>query len=200
MFMKNIKTILLITGFCLFAMVGLAQPRATLKAGLNYSSLKGYEGDRRLSLHAGIAVQVPLNKSWWIQPEILYSGEGQHYTFTTGEGETAVEQKGVITLSYVALPVMLRYLPAEKFYLEAGPQFSVLMAAHSKGMGTDDLNLKRSFPNTQFGFDLGTGIFFNSRIGLYARYQFGLTDVTPNDDATDRSQVGQVGVIVNLKK
>jgi Outer membrane protein beta-barrel domain len=200
MFMKNIKTILLLTGFCLFAIIALAQPVPGLKAGVNYSGIKGYEGAHRLSFHAGIMVQSPINKNWSIQPELLYSGEGQHYTYTTGDGEEIVEHKGVITMSYVALPVMLRYYPDQEFYFEAGPQFSVLVAAHSKGVGNDEMNMKRSFANTQFALGLGAGVYFTPRVGIYARYQFGLTDLTPFDEATDRSQVGQVGVMVNLKK
>lgn len=175
-----------------------AQLKSGIKAGLNYSSLSGYTGDRRISFHAGLFAEIPLCKKWTLQPELLYSGEGQHYPLTTEEGGEG--EKGTITLSYVSLPVMFRYFLVHRFYLEAGPQAAILVNAHSKGVGTDEMNVKRSFTNGQLGFNVGAGIFFNQRIAVYGRYFFGLTDITLYDTDTDKSRAGQLGVAISLGK
>ena len=191
--------ILLCTGLILSVTAVKAQPNAGLKGGVNYTSLSGYEGDRRLSFHAGFFVEIPLSKKWTVQPELLYSGEGQHYILSEGGEGTQGEEK-TITLGYVSLPVMLRVSLNSKFYLEAGPQFAVLAVAHSKGFGIDGLNVKRSFKNSQLGLNMGTGISLSQQIGLYGRYYFGMTDITPYDNNLDRSQAAQLGIAIRLSK
>ncbi|HEV7780707.1 MAG TPA: porin family protein [Chitinophagaceae bacterium] len=191
--MKNPRSALLLAALCLFALTALAQPYAGLKGGANYTSLSGYTGDHRVNFHAGIFVHVSLNRNWSVQPELLYSGEGQHFVIP-GNGEDHGEMQGLISLDYAVLPVMLRYNPGSRFYLEAGPQLSVLVAAHSRGTGTDDMNRKRSFSNGQLALGLGAGFAINQRIGIYGRYNFGMTDITPNSsDATNTSGV-QLGI------
>jgi hypothetical protein len=183
---------------CLFALTALAQPGIGLKAGANYSSLSGYTGDQRLSLHAGLFVHVPLNDKWSFQPELIYSGEGRHFVI---EGdETHEEIKGLITLDYAALPIMFRFNPGSRFFIEAGPQIAVLVAAHSKGSGTDDMNMKRSFSNGQFSLNMGAGISVNQRIAVYGRYSMGMTDITPNNSDANKSSAGQLGISFRLGK
>jgi len=190
--------LILVTIFLLY--IGTrAQSGTGIKAGVNYTSLNGYTGDSRINFHAGVFTEIPLNKKWTIQPELLYSGEGQHYLLAP-EDESATGGEGTITLSYASLPVMLRFSPCQRFYLEAGPQMAVLVTAHSKGMGTDGMNVKRSFTNGQFGLNLGAGFFFNQRIGIYGRYFFGMTDITPYDNDTDKSRAGQLGVAFRIGK
>ncbi|MGQ0740082.1 MAG: porin family protein [Bacteroidota bacterium] len=126
-----------------------------------------------------------------MQPELLYSSEGQRYSF---EGN-----KRTIALGYAQIPVMLRYFPAEKFYLEAGPQFGFLAHAGSSGDDIGKLNVKRSFHNNQFALNAGAGVQINQRISFYGRYQFGLTDVTQGE-VIDRSRVILVGLSLQFKK
>jgi hypothetical protein len=196
--MKNLKKTLILALLCLFVLTALAQPGIGLKAGANYSSLSGYSGDQRLSIHAGLFVHVPINDKWSFQPELIYSGEGRHYVVPTdGEHE---ELKGLITLDYVALPIMFRFNPGSRFFIEAGPQIAVLVAAHSKGLGTDDMNMKRSFSNGQFSLNAGAGISLNQRIAVYGRYSMGMTNITPSNSNANKSSAGQVGIAFRLGK
>lgn len=188
--------ILLPAGICFLFLTTKAQPRAGIKAGLNYAGLSGYNGNSRLSFHAGIFVQTNLNKNWRIQPELLYSSEGQHYRVNVNEDIT----ENTITLNYVALPLVAQYFPTPSLYFEAGPQLAVLAGAYSSGSGVDHMNLKRSFGNAQFGLNLGAGVFLNQRIGFYGRYYFGLTDVTPYNSDINRSCTGQLGVAFRFKQ
>jgi hypothetical protein len=196
--MKTIKTIFILAILCLLVLIAPAQPVVGLKGGLNYTSLSGYSGDQRLSLHAGLFVQVPFNKNWSFQPELLYSAEGRHYK-VVADAEHA-ETQGLITLDYVALPLMFRFSPGSRFYVEAGPQIAVLVAAHSKGLSTDEMNIKRSFTNGQFGLNLGSGISINQRIAVYGRYDLGLTDITPGNSVANKSSAGQLGISFRLGK
>lgn len=196
--MKNFRNVLLPALICFLFLTTVAQPQAGLKAGLNYAGLSGYNGDKLLSFHAGAFVHVTMNKNWGIQPELLYSIEGQHYVVYDG-AEDPAPIKNTITLNYIQLPLVLQYFPVTCLYFEAGPQLGVLVSAYSKGAGDGHMNLKRSFGNTQFGLNLGAGYLFNQQLGIYARYYFGLTDVTPYNSEMNRSHTGQLGIAFRMK-
>jgi hypothetical protein len=194
--MKNLKEAFFLALLCLFALAAIAQPGVGFKGGVNYSSLSGYTGAHRLSLHTGLYATVRLNNNWSFQPELMYSGEGRH--FVVAENGEHAEIKGSITLDYVALPLLIRFNPGRRFYLEGGPQIAVLVAAHSKGMATDDINMKRSFSNGQFGLTLGAGFSVNQRFAVYSRYSIGLTDITPGNSDINKSSFGQLGIAFRL--
>lgn len=196
--MKSVKMLLLPAGICFLFLTTAAQPRAGIKAGLNYAGLSGYNGDNLLSVHTGVFVHVTLNKNWRIQPELLYSGEGQHYLVY--DNEHTIATKNTIALKYFELPLVVQYFPLPSLYVEAGPQLAVLAGAYSKGIGSDHMNVKRSFGNTQFGMNLGMGVLINPRLSIYGRYYFGLTDVTPYNTDRNRSHTGQLGIAFQFMK
>ncbi len=189
--MKNFKHFLFAGLLFLVTTANAQPPRMGAKAGLNYASLSGYDGDHFMSFHAGVFVHTALDKKWRIQPELLYSKEGQHYMV---DGI-----KNTLELSYVAVPIALQYFPTTSFYLEAGPQLAVLMSAYSKTTSESHQNIKRSFANGQAGLAFGAGVFLKDRISLYGRYHLGLTDVTPHNDNSDKSRTGQIGLSYRFK-
>jgi hypothetical protein len=137
-----------------------------------------------------------VNENLRIQPELLYSGEGQHYKVYNNENVTEY----TIALRYVQLPLVVQYFPVPSLYFEAGPQIGVLTGAYYKGAGIDHLNVKRSFGNTAFGMNLGMGVLINHQIGFYGRYCFGLTEITPFDNEINRSHTAQLGISFYFKK
>ncbi|HEY6062233.1 MAG TPA: porin family protein [Chitinophagaceae bacterium] len=195
--MKNLRIILL-AGICFQFLTTTAQLQPGIKAGLNYAGLSGYNGDNLLSFHAGVFVPVMVSKNWRIQPELLYSGEGQHY-LVYDNNETTTPIRNTIALNYIQLPLVVQYFPLPSLFFEAGPQLAVLASAFSKGLADGHMNVKRSFTNTEFGLNLGAGVLLNQQIGIYGRYCFGLTDVTPYNSVANRSQTGQLGISFLLK-
>ncbi len=195
--MKTVRIVLLPAMICFLFLPCAAQPRAGIKAGLNYAALSGYNGDKLLNFHAGVFVHLTINENWRFQPELLYSGEGQHYLVYDDETTTPI--KNTILLNYIQLPLVVQYFPCSSLYFEAGPQLAVLASAYSKGGGDGRMNLKRSFTNTQFGMNLGAGYLFTQQLGVYARYCFGLTDITPYNSDANRSQTGQLGIAFRFK-
>jgi hypothetical protein len=194
--MKNLRAVLLPAIVCFLFLTSTAQPQAGIKAGLNYTGLSGYNGDNLVSFHTGAFVHVTINEKWRIQPELLYSCEGQHYLVYDEDPDPI---KFTIALNYIQLPLLVQYFPLQSLYIEAGPQFSVLASAYSKGIGDDHMNVKRSFGNTQFGLNLGAGYFFNQQVGIYTRYYMGLTDVTAYNSDMNRSHTWQLGIAFRFK-
>ena len=193
-FMK--KTILIIVLFvCNATFIStFAQHALGLKGGVNIAHLSGFNGRSRVSGHGGLFLHHTINKTWCIQPELLFSGEGQRY-FSNGQERT-------LALNYIQLPVMVQFYPVPNFFLEAGPQVGVLVSARDKVdeyEDADNVNVKGDFSAGQVGLGVGAGLKVTNQIILYGRYNFGLTDVSRFDNIVDNSRVGQLGVAIRLQ-
>jgi len=192
--MKNSTIYLLLAGFLLFSMTATAQPRAGLKAGVNYGGLSGYEGGKKTGFHAGVSMQWILSKKWKVQPELLFSTEAQGYTVEVDEAPV----QRTLSMSYAHLPVLFQYFASSRFYIGAGPQLSFLAGAKDKDPG-GKADVKRNLSNTQFAFLAGAGYMIEKRLEIYLRYNLGLTDITLFDANTDCSRVAQAGISYRLK-
>lgn len=167
------------------------QTTVGVKAGVNIASLSAYSGRSRISGHGGLFIHYSINKNWCIQPELLFSGEGQRYF------SNAVEH--TYALDYIQLPVMLQYYPVANVYVEAGPQFGILISAHDKvDQRNGHTNVKGDFTAAQLAIAFGVGLQITEEITLYGRYNFGVTDISLLDHIDDHSRVGQVGIAVRL--
>jgi len=168
-----------------------AQSAIGLKGGVNIANLSAFEGRSRVSAHGGLFLHHTINKNWCLQPELLFSGEGQRY-LSNGSERT-------LALNYIQLPIMIQYYVVPQLYLEAGPQVGLLVSAQDKGDETGHLNVKDDFSTAQLALGLGLGFKATDQVVLYGRYNFGLTDVTLFDNIVDHSRVGQLGVAIRLK-
>ena len=87
-------------------------------------------------------------------------------------------------LGYINVPVMLQYNATPEFYLEAGPEFGLLVNAQAKGdingstYKTDNKDIMKSF---NFGAGIGLGYRFTPNLGINARYIAGLTKILKDD-------------------
>ena len=189
---KNVMTTLLLAVMILFISTANAQHTIGIKGGVNIGSLSGFEGNNRISAHAGVFLHHTINAVWCFQPELLFSGEGQRY-FDNGEERT-------LALDYLQLPLMVQYYVVPQFYLEAGPQVGVLISAQDKGDESAHLNVKDDFSAAQIALGIGAGFKANDQVIIYGRYNFGLTDVTRFDNIVDHSRVGQLGVAIRFHK
>jgi hypothetical protein len=166
-----------------------AQLTPGIKGGLNITDVSNFNGDNRISGHVGVFLHHTINSRWCIQPELLYSGQGQKYM--TGEGERT------LALSYIQVPVMVQYYPVKQLYFEAGPQIAFLTSAKSKGNG-NDTEVDGNYNKADFGLNLGVGIAATRQLGFYGRYHAGLTDISKNNNVTNMNRGGQLGMYVRL--
>lgn len=198
--MKNILLILLFAGSIAVNIPTEAQLVAGLKGGMNYAGLSDHDS-HRFGAHAGVFIHSVIDKKWHIQPELLYSNEGYKYTIieTIDAGFQAFrETERTVSINTVAIPVMFQYFATKSFIIEAGPQLSIVTGAKDKG-ANEKLNVKRSLANTNFGLNAGMAYMIGKQVQIYARYCFGLTDLTRYDDDADHSRVAQAGLLFRLK-
>lgn len=185
------KFVLALISFCIVAIGAQAQKMTPgIKGGLNIADVSGINGDNRLSGHVGLFLHSKINPKWSVQPEILYSGQGQQYIFLNNEYTLA--------LSYIQVPVMFQFHPVKQFYVEFGPQLGFLLAANVKDDG-NKVEVDNDYKKVDLAICFGAGFQLTTMLGFYARYNAGLSDITKKDNRDYFNRVGQIGIAVRLK-
>ncbi|HEY0612085.1 MAG TPA: porin family protein [Chitinophaga sp.] len=152
-----------------------------VKGGLNVASLSDLNGSSKLSGHIGGFANFKFT-NWAIQPEILFSGQGTN---------DVLNSDTKWALSYINIPVLFQYYFLPQFYAEAGPQMGFLLSAKSKNNGVS-VDIKDAFKTVDIVSAIGVGYKFPIGVGVYARYNFGFTDLV--DGTVDpRNSVFQLG-------
>ncbi|AZB26323.1 MULTISPECIES: porin family protein [Chryseobacterium] len=193
--------------------------RFGIKAGGNsayFSEQKFGMNSQKLGFHAGAFVNIPISKQFSIQPEVLYNQMGARdvaYSTETTTGATTVKTKGEnkVTMNYISVPLMVQMRPMDKFYIEAGPEFSYFINGKTKGEATissttggitttttqsqsDDIN-KDNINRFNFGLGLGLGYDITNNIGISARYTNSLTKIEKSRPAAENNnRVFQLGL------
>jgi hypothetical protein len=164
--------------------------RVGIKGGLNIADVSNMNGDNRLSGHIGLFLQSRMNRNWSVQPELLYSGQGQQFKI--------VNEEFTLALSYIQIPVMFQYHPTRELFLEFGPQLGFLMAANIKN-DDDRTEVDDAYNKVDVGLGLGIGIQATRMLGFYARYNPGLADITDEDNRDHYNRVGQIGMFIRFQ-
>lgn len=133
-----------------------------IKAGANFSTLTDASGlSNKTGFQAGIFGGIKFSSKLGIQADILYSQQGAKF------------DGGDFDLTYVNVPVVVKYYLFHGLNLQAGPQF---------GFVVDD-NVTKVFGSiakaekSDVSGVVGAGYDFPFGIRVDARYNFGLTDV-----------------------
>jgi opacity protein-like surface antigen len=164
-----------------------------VKAGLNLATFSGdavgEDVTMKAGFHAGGLVELKFTDKLSLQPEILFSQEGAKIVQKGFDGTVTYTDEFKRNLSYVNIPVMLKYYPVGGFYLEGGPQAGFLISAKSKNESTEtdlDGNLSRfssetdvkdEYKSVDFAFNLGLGYDFTPNWFAGARYNIGLSNI-----------------------
>ncbi len=140
-----------------------------VKAGVNYSDFvdADFNTDGLIGFHGGAVVTFDITERLAIEEDFLFSTQG-----TTLKGDLRDED---IKLSYLSVPVLFQYHTKMGLYLEAGPQFSMLIDDYD-GFDTDFAKKIDS------GIVGGIGYRFNNDgstrgLGIGVRYYLGLSKV-----------------------
>lgn len=186
--MLLLMALVMTSGYCV-----IQAQTVGVKGGFNINDVSGINGSSRVSGHVGLFFHSPLSGGWAVQPELLYSGEGERYRTPLGDR--------VLALSYINVPVMFQYYPAREVYLEFGPQLGVLASAGIKdtnGNGSK-VDVGNDYNRFALSAGLGVGIRATNDVGFNARYNFGLTDITINNGEINYSNSLQLGISLKIK-
>ena len=155
-----------------------------IKGGVNFSNISNdaadTKADTKTGFHLGGLAHIHLTRSFAIQPEIVYSTQGAEYS------------DGKLKLNYINVPVLAQYMFGRGFRLETGPQLGILTTSEFKSGHTEsDVD---NFSNADFSWAFGASYLGHSGLGIDARYNLGLTDVTKSTTTDFQNRVWQVGL------
>lgn len=199
-----------------------------VKGGMNVSSTSKdaslSDQKSKIGFNAGVFANVPISSQFSIQPELLYTQYGNKSTSTTsaviGANTISTKSTGSVNLDYIALPVMFQYNATPQFYLEAGPEFGLMVSGKSKGenetsstpngggattttSNSSTVDIKDNLNTFNVGIGIGAGYYFTPQIGLTARYVAGVTDIAkdrPSGSDSVKNNVFQVGLAYKFGK
>ena len=195
------KKVLFVMTFLIGSLLSKAQHvEFGIKGGLNIANLQQSKADynAKLGIHGGFLAHIHLNKTWAIQPELVYSQEGAKYKSGTYNGKE--------NLDYLNVPVLVQYMTKSGFRLETGPQIGFLINAKSEANSVSvDINKDRN--STNFSWAFGAGYLTQMGLGFDARFNAGLgniNDVKNNNPLYNsdkvRNSVVQLGVFYQFGK
>jgi hypothetical protein len=166
-----------------------------LKAGVNLSNFSGLtwenvDNKARLGFHGGAFLNLMFGDHFSIAPEALFSSQGAKL-------ESAGQEQN-FKVSYLAVPVMLKYRFDGGFYLEAGPQVSFKIDED-----TDEQPIDNFAKNLDLGIGAGLGYHSDMGLGVGARYVAGIYivgdfDVSDLGSPDFRNGVAQVFIFYTL--
>jgi hypothetical protein len=136
-----------------------------IKGGLNISYFNDY--DSRIGFHVGGLANIRTrNPRLAIQPELVFSAQGAEFS------------NGKYEVDYLNVPILLQYVGRGGLRLETGPQLGALTAAKWENDDGDEYNAKGSFKQSDFSWAFGIGYVAPSGLGLDARFNLGLSDIS----------------------
>ncbi|MFD2720993.1 porin family protein [Hymenobacter monticola] len=143
------------------------------KAGGVYSSFQGSDARAvsskyKLGYQAGLTADFRLASTLSLHPEALYTRKGSDFA------EAARNR----TLTYLDVPVLLRYQPSGLFrargvFFEGGPQASLLLSAENEAK--DDV--KPEFNKLTYSFAMGAGYQLANGLSVGLRFDIGISNV-----------------------
>jgi hypothetical protein len=100
-----------------------------VKGGANLFKIDGrsFNEDYNFAYNVGAFAEIYFNKSWGIQPELLWN----QTNFRTSQNFNDIVPNGFNdlkgSLNYLTMPILLSYRPAKIISLQFGPQFGILV-------------------------------------------------------------------------
>ena len=169
-----------------------AAPRFGLKGGVNLATLEmdddvantNYNTNLKTSFNVGAFVNLPVGTGMFrLQPEVVYSGQGSKVSGTPVIGSRTSTDDYEVDIHYINVPIMAQIQTTGGFFVEAGPQFGVMISAKQDNQTGDDPEIQDYVKKLDIG--LGAGLGYLSRIGLGvgARYVHGFSNVWNREDA-----------------
>lgn len=185
------KKLILLTAAILLATGASAQFSYGLKFGLNVANLTNTDARAKTSIYLGAVGEYAFNDYIGIQPEIVYSRQG--------EADKMDGVKYSTRFNYLNIPVLAKvYLIDRVFSLEVGPQFGFALNGREVSRRSGHVVKDRIPASTYktFDFSIGMGLSYKFRwCNVSARYNLGITDVMKNNPGDKiRNSVFQIGL------
>ena len=177
--MKKLVTVLIALLISCGLSVSHAQSKLGfgLKGGINLASQSTTgEGlnvnvESILRFHGGAYMNFFIFDKIAIQPEVILSGKGSKWD----DPYTNTED----LLTYIDMPVLIRFQPLKLLNIHAGPQFAYLLSAFQEDISGDEkIDIKDWYNKAEIGIAFGAEANLPFNINLTVRYIIGLSEAS----------------------
>jgi hypothetical protein len=149
-----------------------------IKAGANFATITDASGlSNKTGFQAGIFGGFKFTEKLGIQADMLYSQQGAEF------------DAGEFDLSYINVPIVLKYYVAQGFNLQAGPQFGFVVDDEISFDVLNDIATQVDAESFDLSGVVGLGYDFPFGLRFDARYNFGLTEVASEEGAEGKNSV-----------
>ncbi len=192
------KITLSIIAVLAFGFTNAQEVKFGVKAGMNLSTWTGdTEGvnlKSKVGFNGGGFVAIQFSEKLTLQPEVLFSTQGtkidNQAVDINEDGVVDVVGDVCFNLSYINVPVMVKYYPVKGFNVELGPQIGFLVGAKTvtklQGYsGESKIDVKEIFESIDFGVNFGAGYDFTENISAGIRYNLGLANIAKTEAGDD---------------
>lgn len=154
-----------------------------LTAGATMSNLKGddVETDHLASFNAGVLLRYFISTNLALQAQLYYGGHG------------AKDENFKLRMQSIFLPILANYY-MQSFSLFAGPQINYLLSAKSEynGQTIDHIDY---YKKLQMALVIGAAYMFTQNIGIDARYNFGLGNISEQSGTSIQNSMIMLSLI-----
>lgn len=167
---------------------------------LDFTKISGNGMDSKYQsgYQAGAFAEVDINKKWGVVPAVLFSQRNMKRAddFSVYYVNTASPESNTsVKLSYVSVPVLLKYNINDLFSVNLGPQVSFLVYDNEDLLKSG----QKAFKNTDFSLVAGVQLNVSPSFRFYGRYNYGLSNINNIDDRYSwKTRQFQLGVGVHI--
>jgi hypothetical protein len=148
-----------------------------IKGGVNYSGQSTPGGsdivdvENIIRMNAGVYYNYFFTDNFAIQPELMVSGKGVHWK------DQFFNANDILT--YIDIPILIKYQPVSLFNVHAGPEFGYLISATQKNIdNSQKTDIKDYYKKYDMGVAVGIEVNLPFRVNLTMRYVLGLISAT----------------------
>jgi hypothetical protein len=187
--MKNIISLFLLT-----LSVSVCSQDFGLKGGINIGKEKYSESgisitsDGSLAFLAGFYVDFPVTDQVSLSPELIFSIDGGEFSVPGISGRDK--------LSYISVPLLVKFHATDRFNIHGGPQLGFLIDAKSEVNGTTT-DFKEDVKPTNLSFAIGGELSFET-LSLGLRYVLGLSNLNDIPDTTGDIRLNTLQIYVGF--
>lgn len=151
-----------------------------LKGGINIGKEKStdsgfsFTSDASVAFLAGFYADFMVSEQISLSPELIYHIDGGKYNFGSVSGRDK--------LSYLSVPLLLKYHATDRLNIHAGPQFGYLVDATAEING-QSISSTDGIKTINASFAFGGEVGFTS-MSLGLRYVLGLSNLSDVDGST----------------
>ena len=173
-----------------------AQVKFGVKAGPQLTNLIGDgtsdEREAKVGVNVGGYANIRFSEQLAFQPELLYSLQGNKYSDEYEIAGTRTKIENNANLSYINVPLMLKWYAYEGLNFEFGPQIgfnvgnknkTTTIVSNNEGTVTTETEGDiKDIETVDFGLNIGAGYELPMGLNFGLRYSHGLTDIVKDSD------------------